>query len=198
MAEVPGCGRRRPDSFSRNYTIRGAASHQVRANDSFLRDSRIKMRGPDRQTYFVLVADDSPEDRYLLRNAMNGGSRLEVVAEARDGNETIAYFNGDGDFSNRRKFPLPHLLLLDLKMPVKDGFAVLEWLRGRRFPNLTVVVLTDSMRPEHIKRALDLGADLFQVKPGGKHDRDAFILALEQHVTNASALHPRTLGTLAV
>ena len=154
------------------------------------------MRGPDRQTYFVLLADDSPEDRYLLRNAMRSTPRLEVVAEVRDGAEAIAYLNGDGDFNNRRKFPLPHLLLLDLKMPVKDGFAVLEWLRERYIPNCTVVVLTDSMRPEHIKRALDLGADLFQVKPGGKHDRDAFILALEQHVTGASSSYPRTLGTL--
>jgi CheY-like chemotaxis protein len=149
---------------------------------------------PEKQTYFVLVADDSDDDRLLFRGALRCANRLQIVAEARDGAETIAYLKDHGNFADRRKFPLPDLLLLDLKMPVKDGFAVLEWLRSRPFHGLTVVVLTDSMHPEHLKRALDLGADLYQLKPRGNHDRDAFVLALEQHVVNASATSPRALG----
>lgn len=151
---------------------------------------------PEKQTYFVLVADDSADDRLLLRSAMRAAARLQIVAEARDGAEVIAYLKGQGEFGNRERFPLPDLLLLDLKMPVKDGFAVLEWLGSREFRWLTVVVLTDSMQPEHIKRALDLGADLFQVKPQGSHDRDTLILALEQHVVNSTARPQRSLGTL--
>jgi CheY-like chemotaxis protein len=173
-------------------------SHQVRAIDLLLRQRKIIMRGPDRQSYFVLVADDSADDRLFLQHALSRAERLETVAEVIDGAQAIAYLNGDGHYSDRRKHPLPHLLLLDLQMPVKDGFAVLEWLQERYIANLTVVVLTDSMRPEHIKRALDLGADLFQVKPRNGHDREALILALEQHLIGLSRQTPRTLGAFEV
>jgi DNA-binding NarL/FixJ family response regulator len=52
----------------------------------------------------------------------------------------------------------------------------------RNLSKLTVVVLTDSMQPEHIKRALDLGADLFQVKPNSHADRKAMVQALEDYM----------------
>lgn len=152
------------------------------------------MRGPEKQIYHVLVADDSDDDRDLLRQAMRSAARLKIVAEAGDGGETIAYLKGHGKFANREKFPVPDLLLLDLKMPVKDGFAVLEWLGGREFRELTVVVLTDSMESAHLKRALDLGADLFQVKPLGSEDREAFILALEQQIVTSNAPARRSFG----
>lgn len=134
--------------------------------------------------YLVLVADDSDADRFLLKTALQRASRLQIIGEVADGVETIAYLKGHGDFRNREKYPLPDLLLLDLKMPLQDGFEVLEWLQTQSFRNLTVVVLTDSMQPEHIKRALDLGADLFQVKPRTNHDREAMIMALEEYLLN--------------
>jgi CheY-like chemotaxis protein len=136
-----------------------------------------------KETYFVLVADDSDADRYLLKSAMHQAPRLQIIGEVADGVETIAFLKGHGNFRDREKYPLPDLLLLDLKMPLQDGFEVLEWLQTQPRRNLTVVVLTDSMQPEHIKRALDLGADLFQVKPRTNHDREAMILALEQYLT---------------
>lgn len=132
--------------------------------------------------FFVLVADDSEDDRFLLKKAMERAPRLRVAGEVRNGGDVIAYLKGHAHFNDRKKFPLPDLLLLDLKMPQKDGFEVLEWLRTQSFKNLTVVVLTDSMKAENIKRALDLGADLFQVKPRMPHDLAAMILALEEHM----------------
>jgi len=74
---------------------------------------------------------------------------------------------------------------LDLKMQTMDGFEVLAWMRTQSFPGLTVVVLTDSMQAEHIKRALDLGADLFQVKPRALQERESMVLALEDFMNNA-------------
>ncbi|MDB6068614.1 MAG: response regulator receiver protein [Pedosphaera sp.] len=153
------------------------------------------MSKPAKETYYVLVADDSPDERFLITAAMQHTARLQTIAEVCDGAETIDYLKGLAGFSDREKFPLPDLLLLDLKMPGKDGFEVLEWLAMQPFSGLTIVVLTDSMHPEHIKRALDLGADLFQVKPRSHNDRQAMIQALEDFLVGASSAPLQRPGT---
>ncbi len=135
-----------------------------------------------KEKYLVLVADDSEDDRFLLKEAMRRAGRLEIINEVTNGREAIAYLQGDAHFGDREKFPLPDLLLLDLQMPFRNGFEVLEWLGKQEFDKLTVVVLTDSVQPEHIKRALDLGADLFQVKPVAKKEREAMVRALEEYL----------------
>jgi CheY-like chemotaxis protein len=135
-----------------------------------------------KEFFYVLIADDSPPDRLLIKAAIDLVPRLQIVAEVGDGAEAVAYLTGQGPFQDRQKFPLPDLLLLDLKMPLKDGFQVLEWLQTQSLDTLTVVVLTDSMDPEHLKRALDLGADFFQVKGRSQHDRQAMVLALEEYM----------------
>jgi CheY-like chemotaxis protein len=144
------------------------------------------MNKPEKKSYFVLVADDSTDDRFLFRTAMRRAPRLQIVAEVGDGSEVIAYLKGRDAYADRVRYPLPDLLLLDLKMPSMDGFEVLEWMRTQTFLALTVVVLTDSMHAEHIKRALDLGADLFQVKPRANPEREALALALEEFMINSA------------
>jgi CheY-like chemotaxis protein len=139
-----------------------------------------------KKAFYVLIADDSADDRFLLRNTIRRAGRLQIVGEVSHGAEVISYLEGCAEFGDRHKFPLPDLLLLDLKMPIKDGFEVLKWLKEQSFPKLTVVVLTDSMHSEHIKRALDLGADLFQVKPRTNDDRLTLLLALEDHLLQAA------------
>ncbi|HEX3799282.1 MAG TPA: response regulator [Verrucomicrobiae bacterium] len=148
------------------------------------------MSARPKDKFFVLVVDDSEDDRFLLKESLRRTTRLEVINEVCDGREAISYFQGHADYSNRKKFPLPDLLLLDLQMPFKNGFEVLEWLSAHPPDNLTVVVLTDSMQPEHIKRALDLGADLFQVKPVIRREREAMVLALEDYLVNNNTLTP--------
>ena len=143
---------------------------------------------PDK-TFSMLLVDDSTEDRLLFKNSLWQTSRLRLVAEAGDGREALDYFEGRGRFADRDKFPLPDLLLLDLNMPRVDGFEVLTWLQRRAFNHFTVV-LTDSMRPEDIKRALDLGADLFQMKPRRERDRQAMALALEELLMKSHAETP--------
>ena len=129
--------------------------------------------------YHVLLADDSEDDRFLIRSAVERIPRLKVVGEVANGLEVIAFFNGLGKASGAEK-SVPDLLLLDLEMPFKDGFEVLEWLRGREYDNLTVVVLTGSTQPSHIKRALDLGADYYQVKSRSNSERYAMAAAFEK------------------
>jgi len=73
---------------------------------------------------------------------------------------------GESPFSDRQKFPLPVLMLLDLNMPMRNGFEVLEWLRVQPgLKRLSVVILTASLREEDVDRAFDLGANAFLVKP---------------------------------
>jgi CheY-like chemotaxis protein len=144
------------------------------------------MNARAKEKYRVLIADDSEDDRFLLKESIRRAGRLEIITEVCDGHEAIAYFQGHAKYSDRAKFPLPDLLLLDLQMPHKTGFEVLEWLGNQDIEHLTVVVLTDSMQPEHIKRALDLGADLFQVKPVIRREREAMILALEDYLVNST------------
>jgi CheY-like chemotaxis protein len=139
-----------------------------------------------KDNFLVLVADDSADDRFLLRTAMRRATRLQVVAEATDGEETISFIKKQLAARAPNESLLPDLLLLDLRMPVKDGFDVLKWLRAQRLERLTVVALTDSMEPDHIRQALELGADLFQVKPKVHHEWVAMVLALEQYLLTAS------------
>jgi CheY-like chemotaxis protein len=88
---------------------------------------------------------------------------LQIV---RDGEEAIQYFKGEGIYANRNLYPLPILLLLDLKMPKINGFQVLEWLREhpmlRRLP---VAIMTSSDNDPDITRAYALGADSYLLKP---------------------------------
>jgi CheY-like chemotaxis protein len=78
----------------------------------------------------------------------------------------IAYMAGQGPYANRERYPLPFLLLLDLKMPGTDGFEVLQWLRGETdLRRLLVVVLTSSNLQADVDRAYELGANSYLVKP---------------------------------
>jgi CheY-like chemotaxis protein len=114
----------------------------------------------------ILVADDDQNDVFFLRRAFQKSGLEHSVVHVSDGQEAIEYLRGDSNYSDRARFPLPALLLLDLKMPKVDGFDVLNWLRGRMdFKELPVVVLSSSSREDDIQRARSLGADDYRVKP---------------------------------
>jgi len=114
----------------------------------------------------VLVADDDANDISLLKRAfLRAGIDVQMKV-ARDGEEVIQYLHGDAAFADRNEFPLPKLLLLDLKMPRTDGFEVLQWVRKQNdLRRLLVVVMTSSDEPEDVDRAYDLGANSFLRKP---------------------------------
>ena len=84
----------------------------------------------------------------------------------RDGEKAISYLSGQGIYADRDVYPLPALLLLDLKMPRVDGFEVLTWLRQHpSLGRMLVVVLTGSPMKEDVKQAYVLGANSYLVKP---------------------------------
>jgi CheY-like chemotaxis protein len=113
----------------------------------------------------VLVAEDNEDDRILLKRAFSMASVPATFAFVVDGEETVAYLGGVNQFSDRTRFPFPDLLLLDIKMPKRDGFDVLEWARGEgECRTLPVIVFSSSRRDEDVQRAFSLGANSFLEK----------------------------------
>jgi CheY-like chemotaxis protein len=114
----------------------------------------------------ILLAEDNEDHVLLIKRSFVQARLLNPVQVVTDGVEAIAYLSGDAKYANRKEYPVPALLLLDLKMPNKDGFEVLEWIREQpALRNLRVVVLTTSDRIFDVKRAYELGASSFLTKP---------------------------------
>jgi CheY-like chemotaxis protein len=115
----------------------------------------------------VLLVDDSENDALLMRTVFQRAGFVQPMRLATDGDDAIAYLRGDGRYRDRRQFPLPTTVLLDLNMPRKNGFEVLEWIRQQPdLRRLRVYILSASSRTQDIERAYDLGANSYLVKPG--------------------------------
>jgi CheY-like chemotaxis protein len=89
---------------------------------------------------------------------------LKLIGEVNDGFEAIDYLEGKDEYSDRSRFPVPDVLLLDLKMPRIDGLEVLRWLQTRTSKPRTIV-LSGSDLMKDVQAAMALGADEFRVKP---------------------------------
>lgn len=114
----------------------------------------------------VLLAEDREDDILLIKRAFSRAGINNPLQLVKSGEEAIAYLAGEGKFANRAEYPLPALLLLDLKMPVVDGFEVLRWIRDHEsLKGLRVLVLTVSNRISDVNLAYELGANSFLVKP---------------------------------
>lgn len=114
----------------------------------------------------ILLAEDDEDHAFLAQRAFKQAGLLNPIYLVEDGEQVVAYLKGEGKYSNRDEFPLPSLLLLDLKMPNKNGFEVLEWLRSQPgLSTLRVIVLTSSGATADINRAYQLGANSFLTKP---------------------------------
>ncbi|MDF3057158.1 MAG: putative response regulator, CheY [Rariglobus sp.] len=127
----------------------------------------------------LLVAEDDAIDALLLERALRRtGSDFQMVRVA-NGDELIDYVEGRGAYGDRVQHPSPKVILLDLKMPQKDGFAVLRWRQttpeGYRLP---VVVFSSSALPQDINRAYSLGANSYVVKPTAPDRLECMVKAL--------------------
>lgn len=114
----------------------------------------------------ILIAEDDPGDAFLLERAFSKSGFTFSLTFVHDGQDAIDYLSGLGRYEDRSKYPIPDLLLLDLKMPRMDGFEVLQWLRHQPgLSRMLVIVLTSSDQTRDINRAYELGANSYLVKP---------------------------------
>jgi CheY-like chemotaxis protein len=130
----------------------------------------------------ILLAEDNADDILVIRKAFQRSNLLNPVHIVRDGEEAIAYLQGVGKYGSRDEYPLPDLMLLDLKMPKVGGFEVLSWIRSHpTLRALCVVVLTTSNDMRDVNRAYGLGANSFLIKPMDFEQTTATIELLKRY-----------------
>jgi DNA-binding response OmpR family regulator len=113
-----------------------------------------------------LLVDDDDGCPILLRAAMEKAAIECVLQYVVDGKEAMDYLNGAGKYQDRNRFPMPSLVLLDLKMPNANGFDVLRWKSHHRSLDwLPVVVWSTADVENDQQEAINLGADSYLIKP---------------------------------
>ncbi len=114
----------------------------------------------------VLYAEDDDNDAFLMQRAFAKIGKPEALRVVVNGQLATQYLSGQGEFGSREEFPLPEMLLLDVKMPEMSGLEVLRWIRERpAFSALTVVMLTSSTQPKDVEFCAAHGANAYLVKP---------------------------------
>ena len=114
----------------------------------------------------ILLVDDNEDDRYLFQRAWQRAEIANPLQMVVDGREAIDYLEGNGRFADRNAHPFPILVLLDLKVPGKDGYEILRWIRQQpALRCLSVEVITSLARSEEVAKAFDVGANAFYEKP---------------------------------
>ncbi len=134
------------------------------------------------RTITLLLVEDNPHDVVLFRRVL-GKLQLPLALQVvGDGDTAVSYLGGASVYADRQDYPLPAAILLDLKLPRRDGFEVLQWIRCqpgiRRLP---VVVFTSSEAPLDVDRAYDLGANSYLVKPVGLPALQALVQTLASY-----------------
>lgn len=120
------------------------------------------------QVQTILLVEDDPNDVLLIQRAFRKARLVNPLQVVRDGEEAIAYLGGEGAYADREQYPLPALVLLDLKLPRRSGFEVLQWIRQHAgLKRVPVVVLTSSRNGPDVNLAYELGANSYLVKPVG-------------------------------
>ena len=118
------------------------------------------------QGMLVLMADDDAEDCMMTGKALTASGGVGTVRFVGDGEELMDYLMRRGKYGDPLSSPRPGIILLDLNMPKKDGYAALEEIRSqpeiRRIP---IVVFTTSNVEEDIRLSYDRGASSFITKP---------------------------------
>ena len=131
----------------------------------------------------VLLVEDDPADVRLLQRAFEKSDSDIDLFRVSNGDDAVAYLGGTEPYNDREKYPLPALVLLDIKLPRRTGLEVLQWLRAqksnaRRIP---VIMLTSSRHMLDVNRAYDLGANSYVGKPETQAELNELVAILKRY-----------------
>jgi CheY-like chemotaxis protein len=114
----------------------------------------------------ILLVEDNQDDVFIMKRALQKLSVKLPVHVACNGREALDYLQAKGQFGDRKAYPLPSVIFLDLKMPLMHGFEVLTWISQQpSLKQIPVAMLTSSPEQRDRKRSNELGAKVFLVKP---------------------------------
>lgn len=114
----------------------------------------------------ILIAEDDENDAHLLKYTLKKIGITNPIHIVPDGEEAISYLSGTGDYSNREAYPFPAVIITDIKMPRKNGFDVLRWLKSH--PDCAIipaVVWSSSAVESDVTKAYELGTNCYLKKP---------------------------------
>jgi CheY-like chemotaxis protein len=132
---------------------------------------------------FVLLVEDDPAEAKLIERAFVKIAGGVPLLRLRDGDMAVQYLAGEPPYEKRTQHPLPSLVLLDIKLPRRSGFEVLEWIRQRPDPlrRVPVVMMTSSKHDVDINRAYDLHANSYLVKPDKPKELERIVNCLDSY-----------------
>jgi len=114
----------------------------------------------------ILLVEDQKSDVMLIQRALRKGGIVNPIYVVRDGEQALAYLMGEGKYADRQTYPLPSMMLLDLKMPKVGGLEVLRQVKQTEgLKRILIIVLTSSALSADVDKAYDLGANSYLVKP---------------------------------
>ncbi|MFQ4146096.1 response regulator [Chlorogloeopsis sp. ULAP02] len=114
----------------------------------------------------MLLAEDSTSDLMLVQRTLSRLDSPVALYVVRNGEEAIAYLQGEGEYANRQRYPFPDLVMTNMKMPRITGMELLAWIRQQpELQPLPVVVMSSSNDPDEFERATELHVNSYFVKP---------------------------------
>lgn len=114
----------------------------------------------------ILLVEDDRDDVFLMERALQKANNPSRMYNAKHGEEAVDYLRGAGKYADRAAYPIPAIVLLDIKMPYLNGFEVLQWMKQQpELKDVPVVMLTSSLEESDREKALEHGAKGFFIKP---------------------------------
>jgi CheY-like chemotaxis protein len=146
----------------------------------------------------ILLVEDEESDVEIFKLAAKEVRLANPIQVVKDGQEAMDYFAGTGKYSDRDRFPLPVLVLLDLKLPYRMGMVVLHWLRTQsKFRSIIVIVFTSSENASDISKAYEEGANAYLVKPPTLEGLGYLIRNLKNFWLNPDMRRPEWISTIS-
>ena len=138
-------------------------------------------------TSSILLVDDDGDDAKLIREAFEQVGVGDAFRHVKDGEEALKYFQGTEQYAERNRYPLPTLVILDLRLPKISGLEVLQWMRKQpHLRTVIIVVLTGTQLDSEIQRAYLLGANSVLFKGSSQAQLEAKVRQLKDYWLGAN------------